>query len=736
MTMAAIPEQIPEDVPAQGPEPRPERLPELKPAEAPEGLQALAAAALGRDLSGPGAGAVPEQGAARAAGERGLGSTAAFQAEDARGQTIRQFTGQTTGRSTDQTTGQLIRQTTGQVTGGPTNQVTGGPKDQADAGVGQATLRSELGLDSLASGSGVVELSPGEAASAAYAGSLGPESPAEEPAAGVPAHVTRNLVSGTSAMGAGALIERGMGFLANILAARFGGASTFGAYSLGITTAANISTYAAGGIGSTAARFSGKYPLGSAGYPSLARALGVVSAVSAVAAAAALWFGAVPLAHILHKESLAPLLRWAAFSAAGMILLECARGFFVGQRRLVALLLLSAVVGLGMVLLIPFAASHHNPSHMILAQAAITTSAVAVCLLLARPLGMVPAAAASPGAAMAGGPVAGTGAGAVAGAVAGIGAGTGSVLREVWSFGMVQLAGLVGMNLAGWWLTTLVARADTTLVQMSFFAIANQMRNIVGLGPSLLTESSYAIMAASHGRSASVPNQNLPQTPEQTPDQTPDQVMALCTYFATASSLVLSAIGIVIVPWGLSLLYGQAYRAGAITTAIALAIAIVHMGTSPAAARLTIVSIKTTGVINTVWAVCVAGAGTALLLHGGTAWQAMAVYLGAHLLSSALVVSSLARQGCVQAGMLPVLALGALTSVGLASLAWLRTLNGSLVLPVTLAMLALIAVALVALSVLGRRHGWLPTVAGVRQMLGSVTARLRGLRREGVAHAG
>src|ERR1700677_3872573 len=75
----------------------------------------------------------------------------------------------------------------------------------------------------------------------------------------VPGHVTRHLIGSTSALGAGVMIERGMGFLANILAARLAGASTFGAYSLAFTTANNISTYAGGGIGATAARFSGKY---------------------------------------------------------------------------------------------------------------------------------------------------------------------------------------------------------------------------------------------------------------------------------------------------------------------------------------------------------------------------------------------------------------------------------------------------------------------------------------------
>lgn len=227
------------------------------------------------------------------------------------------------------------------------------------------------------------------------------------------------------------------------------------------------------------------------------------------------------------------MLRWAALSAAGMILLECARGFFVGQRRLLALLLLSLVVGLGMVALVPLAAVHHSPVRMIVSQGIITTAALAVCLLLARPLGLLQNRASAANTHAPGTPTASA-------------AQTTSIapmLREVWSFGMVQLAGLVGMNLAGWWLTTLVARADTTLVQMSFFAIANQMRTIVGLGPSLLTESSYAIMATLNGEQARTPD------PSQTTYQTPDHVMAFCTYLSTTSALLLSSLGILLVPW-------------------------------------------------------------------------------------------------------------------------------------------------------------------------------------------
>src|ERR1035441_1377623 len=139
--------------------------------------------------------------------------------------------------------------------------------------------------------------------------------PAEGPSgAQVPPHLAKRLIGGTSTLGASICVERGFGFLANILAARFGGATTFGAYSLAITAANNMSTYAAAGIGSTAARFSGKYPLGAPGYRTLARVLVIISLVSAMLASAGLWLGAAPIAHLLHKDSLTGLLRWAGRS--------------------------------------------------------------------------------------------------------------------------------------------------------------------------------------------------------------------------------------------------------------------------------------------------------------------------------------------------------------------------------------------------------------------------------------
>ena len=49
----------------------------------------------------------------------------------------------------------------------------------------------------------------------------------QTPSAPISKHDSRELVHGTLALGAGLTIERGFSFTANLLAARFGGASTF-----------------------------------------------------------------------------------------------------------------------------------------------------------------------------------------------------------------------------------------------------------------------------------------------------------------------------------------------------------------------------------------------------------------------------------------------------------------------------------------------------------------------------
>ena len=523
----------------------------------------------------------------------------------------------------------------------------------------------------------------------AVLGDLAP--PATPVAEGEPSSVAKHLVTGASTLGASVLLERGTGFLANILAARFGGAAVFGAYSLGISTANNISTYAAGGIGATATRFSGKYPYDSGGYATFAKVLATVAIVSAAIASVALWAGAAPIARLLHKPELTHLLRWAALSAAGMILLESARGFFVGQRRLAALGVLSLSVGLGMVLILPAMAATHHPTAMIVAQGFITTGAVGVCLLLAKPLKLVLGSAGSFHVAF------------------------GAMLREVWTFGFIQLGGLLSANLAGWWLTALLARSDATLVQIGFFAIASQLRNLTGIFPALLTESSYAVMASNEGDA----------------DTVPDRVMALCTYASISVSFALAGLAIVVLPWMLRILYGHHYDNASFAAAVAMAVAVVQMGNAPASARMSIVSIRWVALGNTAWAIFVAAAGTWSLLHHGNAAAAMSVFLVAHILLSLVVFAVLRRHGHLPRG---VLAVFFTSTFGIGLLAWLaqqRAHHPSLELALSGAMFALLALCAGLLFYLGKRHAWLSSLSKPLGMAKGLLNRVPGVLRPG-----
>ncbi len=496
--------------------------------------------------------------------------------------------------------------------------------------------------------------------------------------------VTRHIVSGTSTLGAAVMIERGATFAANIMAARFAGASVFGAYSVGISTANNISTYAAGGIGATATRFSGKYPYDSGNYATFARVLAFVSLASAAVAASVLYFGAAPIAHVLHKESLTGLLRWASLSAVGMLLLECARGFFVGQRRLAALALLSLLVGIGMIAVLPAMALAKIPAHMVAAHGTITLGAVLVCLLLARPLGLL-----------------------ASGGVPLVRFRT--MLREVWGFGFIQLSGLLSANLAGWWITALVARGDTTLVQMGFFAIASQLRNLTGIVPALLTEGSYAVMASEDKEQAGVPQ----------------RVMALCTFASTSVAFVLASIGVLVAPWALHIMYGPRYAEAGVAGAIGMSTAVLQMGNAPPSARVSVVSIRSVAAINTFWALMTAAGGTLLMLHWGGAAGAMAVFFLAHVVSAILTLIILARKDRVPAGLVPLFILSTCGVAVLSLLSIVREQRPQLALLISTAMLSIILVCCFGFHLMARRYSWLTSFAKLQALAASAQTSAR-----------
>jgi O-antigen/teichoic acid export membrane protein len=479
-------------------------------------------------------------------------------------------------------------------------------------------------------------------------------------------------------------MERGLGFLANLLAARFAGAPVYGAYSLAMTTANNIAAYAGAGIGSTATRFSGDFSRDSAASRTVGRALALVSITSALIASALLFAGADQLARFLRNgPGLATLLRWASISAGVVILLECCRGYLVGQRRFRSIFILSAVAGGGMLALLP-TVSGLGPTAMLCAQfSAAALAIVAVLVFRSQRRSRNEETLYSE-------------------TVIG-------VARRIWSFGFVQLLSIVGLNAAGWWVASLVARSDGTMIQMGIFAVANQVRNIVAMVPGLLTQSSYGLLAND--------------------DAEPGRVLVFMTYVSGVVVTLLGGLGIIVLPWLLPAAWGRSYSAGVLAGSLALATAMVHMAGSPAAARLTIVSLSWTGVINALWSLIVFGGSFALLTVASpsAAALAMAIYLGAHLLSATLVLFGLKRFRASHAGLTEFFVIANLTALLLAGMAYGRTVvaPGSAQFAITCLELLIIALSLFAALKAGKQCGF--SVAIFVDVVRRLLFRLRGI---------
>jgi O-antigen/teichoic acid export membrane protein len=493
--------------------------------------------------------------------------------------------------------------------------------------------------------------------------------------------LARALFSGTCALGVATVIERGLGFLANLGAARLGGPQLFGAYSVALTTANNVASYAGAGIGTTANRFSGEYPYGMPGYRALLRALSFVSVSSAALAVIILWFAAAPLAkYVLRNPGLTPLLHVAALSAGALILLECLRGLLVGQRRFKALLCLCVLSGGGLLLILPLAA-RRGALAMVGGQAAVAVVAILVCVILARTLGFAPSGAGSEG--------------------------NGPRPMGIARFGAVQLAGMIGINAAGWWIASLVARNDVSLVQMGCYSVATQLRNICAMPPLLISQTGYALMTEEGGLDYGGPG----------------RVTVLCTVAATIVSLLISGVAAALAPWVVKHIYGKAFAGAELAATLAMATGLAHMSAAPAAARLTVVSLKMTGVINGIWTLVIVGIGTWLAPLAGAS-GATATFLAAHLLSAALVLGALLWSGAVPRALAIVSAPAVVGSVALAGLGWLRSTSPSNSTVIGAAMVAM-TFSLVGLSWrLGRESNGVAQQITVSELLSRVRAQV------------
>jgi len=153
------------------------------------------------------------------------------------------------------------------------------------------------------------------------------------------------------------------------------------------------------------------------------------------------------------------------------------------------------------------------------------------------------------------------------------------------------------------------------------------------------------------------------------------RVLAVSSVFASLLGALCAGAAIAILPWVLRYLYGHAYLQAEFASSIAVATVLIHMGSAPAAYRLTIVSLRVTGIVNVVWAVFVAAAGT-WLIPGGGAVAAVESFFAAHVLSMVLVLIWLRRRYSLPPVITGVSVLNLAIACALLAIAWIRSSHG------------------------------------------------------------
>jgi O-antigen/teichoic acid export membrane protein len=470
---------------------------------------------------------------------------------------------------------------------------------------------------------------------------------------------------GGATLGVAVGVERIAGFLSASLAARIAGPQTFGAYSVAMATAGAFAAYSGAGIGTTANRFSGQYPVGSAGYAKFLRTLTLVALASCLLAALLMFAAAGPLTRwVLHNDSLTSVFRIAAIASGAMVLLECYRGLLIGQRKIRSLLVIAIISGIGIVIWLPLMA-RAGAVAMIAAQALVAGIVLCSYVLFKRRLGIAPAEEAAND--------------------------DGPGVRPIVKFGVVQFGAFAGIGIATWCIASLVARSDPSLAQMGFYAVSNQLRGLAVIAPGLLTQIVYSALTNETGHEYGGAQ----------------HVLLASTIMTTILVLLVAGLAMTTLPWLLFVAYGRSYTSAELPTLLLLATAAVHMSSQAAAQRLSIVRLRVTAVINMLWAVLLIVFGTLLIPKYGAAGAALG-FLFAHAISSGLVTVSLKRIGDLEAGFVLAMAATLLCTSALVMLGYARV-NRILTAGAATTLMAVVwLVALLTVAFIGVRRGCFP----------------------------
>jgi O-antigen/teichoic acid export membrane protein len=471
------------------------------------------------------------------------------------------------------------------------------------------------------------------------------------------------LVRGGVALGAASAVQRVLGFVGAWLAARIAGPGTFGAYAIGLATAGMVAGYLGLGIGSTATRFVAETPRGSSGYRTLLTRIALFASVAAVAGFVLLFAAAEPAAAVfLGDAGYGPLVRAAAVSVVGLILVDALNGVLMGLFSFRSVLWLSGLAGTGTVVALAAGARHGAPT-MLAGQGIAAVAAVLITVAIERRV-IGPLAVTEPAVAPS--------------------------RSRLLGFGLTQLGATLGVGLAGWWVALMVVRSDPGLLEMGYYGVASQFRALVTMAPTQISALVMPLLARhsreSDGHARVITSSTL-----------------LCSAMAVAiGGAVLMALPLVLA------VYGSAYEGAAAAAGLLTATAVVHMSSAPAINSLMVVDLRAFTWINASGALVLAGLATLWGPSHGASGAALA-WLVTHVLSLALACRVLHMRGSLTPGLAGPWLLGAgsillLTALALAAArrpefawGWFGLEAGVL------------AGAMLGFAVMASRLGYLPT---------------------------
>jgi len=160
--------------------------------------------------------------------------------------------------------------------------------------------------------------------------------------------------------------------------------------------------------------------------------------------------------------------------------------------------------------------------------------------------------------------------------------------------------------------------------------------------------------------------------------------------------------------------YGRSYASAEIPILLLLATAIIHMSGQAASQRLSIVKLRATAAINILWAALLVILGILLIPKYGAAGAAFG-FLAAHAISNVLVTISLYRQNDLPSGFLSSTAVTALCVFIIAGLGYERATKILFTGSTTVLMATTWLAALLAIAVIGIKHGCFPQLSVSRK---------------------